>query len=75
MTQRRKSSLFSMVTAAALSLLLVGPALAADGTSATVTGGELTITNPAAADFADRSITGAAQTTTAALATFSVSDL
>lgn len=50
-------------------------AFASDGTSVTVTGGALSITNPAAADFAGRSITGLDQTTTAALATFSVSDL
>ncbi|HUR24377.1 MAG TPA: WxL domain-containing protein [Acidimicrobiales bacterium] len=50
-------------------------AFASDGTTATVTGGSLSITNPLAADFAGRSITGVAQTTTAALATFSVSDL
>lgn len=72
---RRKSPLFGMVTAAALSLLLVGPAMAQDGTTATVTGGELTITTPLAADFVGRAITGVSQTTTAALATFSVSDL
>ncbi len=75
MTQRRKSPLFGMVTAAVLSLLLVGPAMAADGTTATVTGGGLTITNLLVADFAGRSITGAEQTTTAALAAFRVSDL
>ncbi len=70
-----RKSLFAMVSAAALSLVLVGPALAADGTTATVTGGVLSITNPLAADFAGANITGVDQTTTAALATFSVSDL
>ena len=50
-------------------------AFAADGTTATVTGGALSITNPLVADFAGRSITGVAQTTTAALDAFSVSDL
>ena len=50
-------------------------AFAADGTTATVTGGSLTITNPLVADFEVRSITGVAQTTTAALATFSVTDV
>lgn len=50
-------------------------AFASDGTTATVTGGALDITNPAAADFEVRSITGVAQTTTAALEAFSVSDL
>lgn len=69
-----RKSLYGMVTAAALSLLIAGPAMAQDGTTATVNGGSLTITTPAAADFADRDITGADQTTTAALAVFSVSD-
>ena len=50
-------------------------AFAADATTATVTGGALSITNPLVADFAVSSITGAAQTTTAALDTFSVSDV
>lgn len=50
-------------------------AFAADGTTATVTGGALTITNPLVADFEPRAITGAAQTTTAALDTFSVTDV
>ena len=50
-------------------------AFAADTTTATVTGGSLAITNPLAADFEARSITGVAQTTTAALDAFSVSDL
>lgn len=50
-------------------------AFASDGTSATVTGGSLSISNPLAANFAGRNVTGADQTTTASLATFSVSDL
>lgn len=50
-------------------------AFASDGTTATVTGGSLSITNPLAADFVSKSITGASQTTTAALDAFSVSDL
>jgi hypothetical protein len=75
MTQRRKSPLFGMVTAAALSLLLVAPTLAADTTTATVTGGSRTITNPAAADFTTASVTGVAQWTWAGVGEFSVSDL
>lgn len=63
-----------MVAAGALSLLLVAPALAQDVTTATVTGGSLTITNPAAGDFT-ASITGVDQTVDTSLATFSVSDL
>ena len=50
-------------------------AFAADGTTATVTGGSLNVTNPLVADFGVSSITGVAQTTTAALDAFSVSDL
>lgn len=50
-------------------------AFAADGTTATVTGGSLGITNPSAADFVGKSITGVDQTTTAALDAYSVSDL
>ena len=50
-------------------------AFAADGTTATVTGGAFSITNPLVADFEASPITGVAQTTTAALDTFSVSDL
>ncbi|MEA2582257.1 MAG: hypothetical protein QOF33_342 [Thermomicrobiales bacterium] len=71
-TKRRA---LTFVGAAALSLTMVVPALAADATTATVTGGALSITNPLVADFAGRGITGVAQTTTAALDTFSVSDL
>ena len=50
-------------------------AQAADGTSATVTAGTLSITSPLAGEFAGKSITGVAQTTTAALDSVSVSDL
>jgi hypothetical protein len=70
-----KKSALTLIGVAALSLTMAGPALAADGTSATVTGGSLTITNPLADDFVGANISGEAQTTTAALATFSVSDL
>jgi len=55
--------------------IMAPAALASDGTQAVVTGGSLSITNPLAADFAGRTITGVAQTTTAALDAFSVSDL
>jgi hypothetical protein len=54
---------------------LAPAAFAQDATTATVTGGALTVTTPLAADFAGRSITGKAQITTAALDTFSVDDL
>ena len=68
----------TMATVAAGTLLATAfapGAFAADGTTATVGGGALSITNPLVADFAGRSITGAAQTTTAAMDAFSVSDL
>lgn len=70
-----RKNLYSLVTAAALSLMVVAPALAADQATATVTGGSLSITNPLAADFDAKNITGVDQTTTAALDAFSVSDL
>lgn len=73
--RKRRSSVFSMVGAAALSLLLVGPAIAADETTATVTGGTLTITNAVADDFVTMSVTGADQVTFAGLAAYTVSDL
>ena len=70
----RNRSFLTTVAAAALSLTLVVPALAQDATTATVTGGSLTMTTPTAGDFST-SITGVAQTLTTPLATFSVSDL
>lgn len=70
-----KKSALALIGVAALSLTMAAPAFAADGTSATVTGGDLTITNPTAANFVGKDITGVEQTTTAALDAFSVSDL
>lgn len=49
-------------------------AFASDGTQVVVTGGALSITNPAAANFPGVTLNGAAQSPTAALATFSVTD-
>jgi hypothetical protein len=75
---RRGARLLFASTAAASTMFaaaLTPAAFAADDTTATVTGGSLSITNPLAANFEGRSITGLAQTTTADLATFSVSDL
>ena len=46
--------LYGVVTAAVLSLLLVGPALASSDTTATVTSGALSITNPLAATFVSK---------------------
>lgn len=70
-----KARVLGLVGAAALSLTMAAPAFAADDTTATVTGGSLSISEPLVADFAGRSVTGVAQTTTAALDAFSVSDL
>jgi hypothetical protein len=75
MNQRKRRSVFGMVAAAGLSLLLAVPALAQEATIASVIGGSLSVTTPAAADFEEKTITGVDQTTTAALAAFSVSDL
>jgi hypothetical protein len=72
---KRRRLLYGMVTAEALSLLLIGPALAVDTTTVTVTAGGLSITNPLGADFAGKTITGVAQTTTADLQPYIVSDL
>jgi len=49
-------------------------AFASDGTSVVVTGGNLTITNPAAANFTGVTLNGTTQTTTAALDAFNVTD-
>lgn len=64
----------STIAAGTLLTTAFAPGAFADQTSATVTGGALSMTEPLASDFAGRSITGAAQTTTAALDAFSVSD-
>ena len=65
------------IAAFALSLATPLGALAAtgDATSVTVTGGTLTSTTPLANDFPGVTIDGASHSPTAALATFSVSDL
>ena len=65
----------STVAAGTLFATAFTPGAFADETTATVTGGSLSVTEPLVADFAVRSISGVAQTTTAALDTFSVSDL
>lgn len=77
-----RKSLYSMVTAAALSMLAVAPAIAADdlgataSTTATVEAGELTISDPAGTvAFVNKSIAGVAQSTTGTLGSFTVSDL
>ena len=70
----RRLAISTVAAGTLLATAFTPGAFAADGTTATVTGGSLSITNPGAADFA-ASITGIAQTTTAALDAFSVSDL
>jgi hypothetical protein len=70
-----KNLIKSSALAVAALALMTSAAFASDGTTAVVTGGSLSITNPLAANFVGRSITGADQETTAALDAFSVSDL
>ena len=70
----RTAIAFALATGIAMGSSI--PAFAAGGdTTATVTGGALTLTGALPGPFAGRSITGVAQTTTAALAAFSASDL
>jgi hypothetical protein len=69
-----KNMIKSGALAFAALALMTSAAFASDGTTATVTGGSLTITNPTAANFT-ATIEGADQDVDAALATFSVSDL
>jgi hypothetical protein len=71
---RLRTLTVSTITAAALIAGASAPAFASDGTTATVTGGGLAITNAIADDFTPVQKNGAAQTTTAGLGTFSVSD-
>lgn len=73
--KNRRSPLFGMVTAAALSLLLVGPALAeTTSTTVSVTGGTRTLSVPATTTaFTAVEINGTSQPTTTAL-DFTVSD-
>lgn len=80
--RRKRHPLLGMVGAAALSLLLVTPAVAADDlsasatTTATVKPGFRTIGDPTGTtSFDDVTITGLAQTTTATLGGFTVADL
>ncbi|MCC7021326.1 MAG: WxL domain-containing protein [Thermomicrobiales bacterium] len=80
--RRKRHPLLGMVGAAALSLLLVTPAVAADDlsasatTTATVKPGFRTITDPTGTtNFDDVNVTGLAQNTAAELGGFSVSDL
>jgi hypothetical protein len=77
-----RKNLYSLVTAAALSMTVVAPAVAADdlgattSTTATVAAGDLTISDPAGTvAFDTRSITGVEQHSTGTLGSFYVSDL
>ena len=77
-----RKSLYSVLTAAALSMMVVAPAIAANdlgastSTTATVEAGDLTISDPAGTvAFVNKAITGVAQTTTGTLGSFTVSDL
>lgn len=70
-----RRNVLTVVGAAAMGLAMVMPAFAAtDTTDAEVIAGTLSISAIDAEAFEDRSITGVAQTTTADLAAFSVSD-
>ena len=75
MTQMRKRGpLSSVVAAGAMSLLLAVPVLASDSTSVEVSGGSLSFTNPAVADFDPVALTGVAQTPATDLDAFTVTD-
>ena len=75
-TLATRKTLYGMVTAVALSAMLVVPAMAQDTTTAVVTAGTLSITAAVPVDnFVGRNITGAAQTTTATMDPYTVSDL
>ena len=65
----------STVAAGTLFATAFTPGALADTTTATVTGGNLSVPVTNAADFLGTDITGVAQTTTAALAGFQVADL
>lgn len=64
----------SILLAAAAIAVMTPAALAADGTSVTIIGGDLTITNPAASDFPATTLTGTRQTKRADLEAFTVND-
>jgi hypothetical protein len=76
MIRRKTRSSVASIAGAVLSLLLLAPAIAAGtSTSATVTGGTLSISTPLAGEFAATTVSGATQTTAASLDPFTVSDL
>jgi WxL domain surface cell wall-binding len=67
--------LFTLSLTALFALAFTAQAtLASDGTQVVVTAGSLAITNPAAGDFTPVTLSGQATTTSASLATFSVTD-
>ena len=63
-----------LIVTTALTLGAALPAFASDDTTANLTGGSLSITNPTAADFTPVTLNGLAQNTPAALEAFSVTD-
>lgn len=69
-----KHRIKSFILATCAFTVMAPAALAADPTNVTVTGGSLSITEPAAADFPGVTLNGAAQTKTASLATFTADD-
>lgn len=70
-----KTTLVKSALVAALSLSVMAPAFAADDTTVAVTGAaNVTITNPLAGNFTGVTLDGTMKTTTASLATFSVTD-
>jgi hypothetical protein len=72
MNHRQKIAV--LATAVLGAAILIPVSLGADPTDVTVTGGALSITNPAAGNFTGVTLDGTAQTTTASLATFEAND-
>ena len=70
-----KKQILGLAAAGLMSLTLAAPALAADDTNITVTGGDLSITaDPTVPDFTGITLDGTAQTDTTTLAAFEVND-
>ncbi len=69
-----KHRIKAFILATCIFTLMAPAAFAADPTNVTVSGGSLSISNPAAADFAGVTLNGTAQTKTTSLATFTADD-
>jgi hypothetical protein len=69
----KRSAMVAVATATTVALG-ASSALAADDTNLTVTGGSLSITNPAVGDFTGVSVTGLAQSSTGSVDAFTVAD-